>query len=87
MLRLAPRLFGRHVAGRAQHRHGARERAVLLHQPGQPEVGEMRFALRVEQHVARLDVAMQNAALMRVVNGPRQLREQLGRLGDLKVGE
>ena len=80
LLRLATRLLRRHVTGRAEHRHRARERAVLLHQPGQPEVRQMRLALRIEQHVPGLDVPMKDAALMRVVDGARQLREQLRRV-------
>src|SRR4029077_2792410 len=36
----------------------------------------MRFAFRIEQNVPWLDVAMQNAVLMSVINGPRQLRNQ-----------
>ena len=53
-----------------------RESAALLNQLRQAEVGQMRFALGIEQHVARLDIAMQDAALMGVVNGPRQFDQQ-----------
>ena len=44
-----------------------------LDQSGQAKIGQMRFAFCIEQNVSRLDVAMQNAVLMRVVNGARDL--------------
>jgi hypothetical protein len=40
-----------------------------LGQPlGEAEVGDVRLALRVEQDVARLEVPVQDAALVRVVD-------------------
>ena len=38
----------------------------------------MRLALRVEEDVVRLEVAVQHAVLVRVVDGARDLREQAG---------
>ena len=35
----------------------------------------MRFAFCIEQNVPRLDVAMQNAVLVRVMNSARDLRD------------
>ena len=64
---ISHRLFRRHVTGRAQNFHRARDSALRLDQPGQPEIGEMRFAFCVEQNVSGLDVSMQDAVLMRVV--------------------
>jgi hypothetical protein len=40
----------------------------------------MRFALRIEQHVPGFDVAMQNTALVRVMNGAREGRDEAGGL-------
>src|SRR5262249_53148381 len=36
----------------------------------------MRFALGIEENVARLDVAVQDAVFMRVVNRTRQFRDE-----------
>ena len=66
-------LFRRHVTRRAQHFHRARDGALRFDQSRQPEIGEMWFAFCVEQNVSRLDVAMQNAVLVRVMNSARQL--------------
>ena len=35
----------------------------------------MRFAFLIEQNVPRLDVAMQNAVLVRVMHGARYFRD------------
>src|SRR4029434_8112603 len=42
----------------------------------------MRFAFGVEQNVARLDVSMQNAVFMRVVNRARQFRDEFRCVSD-----
>ena len=67
------RLFRRHVAGRAQHLHRARNGALCLDQSRQTEIGEMRFAFCIQQNVSRLDVAMKNPVLMRVMDGAGDL--------------
>ena len=41
-------LLGRHVAGRAEHFHGAGHGAVCFDQPSQAKVGQVRFAFRVD---------------------------------------
>jgi hypothetical protein len=46
-----------------------REGAVLLHQLREAKVGQVRLAVGVEQDVARLDVAMEDAVLMGVIDG------------------
>ena len=66
---VAHSLFRRHVTGRAQYFHRARDRALCLNQPRQPEVGEVRFTFLIEQDISWLDVAMKNAVLVRIVNG------------------
>ena len=42
---------------------------------GEPEVGDVRFALGVEQDVPRLEIAVEDAALMRVMDGACDLRD------------
>lgn len=46
------------------------------------EVGNKRLALRVEDDIARLDVAMHDSLLMGMVQRFRHDRKQLNRLGD-----
>src|SRR6266487_265748 len=69
-------LFRRHITGSAQNFHRARSGTLCFDQPGQPEIGEMRFAFCVEQDVSGFDVSMQNAVFMRVMNCAGQLGDQ-----------
>ena len=62
-------LLGRDVARRAQNFQRACDCAVGFDKARETEVGEVRFTLRIEQDIAGLDVAMQDAALMRVLDG------------------
>ena len=48
-------------------------------EPREPVVGEVAVALAVEQDVGRLDVAMQYAALLEVVDRQRELARDLRR--------
>ena len=50
--------------------------AAILDPLGQPEVGDVRPALLVEQDVGRLEVAVQDAALVGVVHGRGDLGHQ-----------
>ena len=68
-----PCLFWGHVAGCAQHVARAGNRAFCLDQSGQAEIGKMRFTLCIKQNVSRFNVPMQNAVLVGVVHGARQL--------------
>ena len=79
---MAACLFRRHVTRRAQHVHRASDSAFRFHQPRQPEIGEMRFAFGIEENVARLNVAMQDAVLMRVVHSARKFRDEFRCLPD-----
>ena len=74
------RLFGRHVAGRAEDRTRLRQLTVGLDPLGQAEVGHVRLTPRVEQHVGRFQVAVEDAALVGMVDGPRYLSQSPGRL-------
>ena len=69
-------LFRRHVTRRSQHVHRVSDSAFCFQQPGQSEIGEMRFAFGIEENVARLNVAVQDAVFMRVVNRARQFRDE-----------
>ena len=69
-------LLGRGVGDRAEHRPVAGEALVgLLARGGDAEVRELHVALAGDQDVARLDVAVDHAALMRVAQGFRDLVE------------
>jgi hypothetical protein len=78
---LRGRLFGGHVAGGADN--GARLRQALptLDALGQAEVGDVRLALRVQEDVGRLEVAVQDAALVREMDRPRHGRQESRRRG------
>ena len=59
---LAPGLLGRHVAGRPHDLARAGQPAVALDLLGQPEVGDPGIAVPIEQDVPRLEVAVDHAA-------------------------
>ena len=73
-------LLGTHVGRRAQdlavHGHGDLAGVALR----QAEVHEVRLALGVEHDVARLEVAVDDAGLVGVLEGVGDLRAELGRL-------
>ena len=73
---LARGLFGGDVARGAEHGDRACDRAFPLDQFGQAEIGEMRLAVAVDQYIVGLDVPVQDAALMRVVDRARQPCQQ-----------
>ena len=70
------RLLGRDVGRRSEDGECASDPGVALDQLGETEVTEQRLAASIEQHVARLDVAMQDAALMRVMHRARELHHE-----------
>src|SRR5213595_3649482 len=73
---ISHRLFRRHVTRSAQNFHRARDGAFGFHQSCEPKIGEMWFALCVEQDVSGFDISMEDAALMRIGNGAGQLGDQ-----------
>ena len=76
----AHRLFGAHVGGRAHHLARLGHLAVLhprvVSQPGQAEVQQPRVALAVNQDVGRLQVPVDDAALVGKGHGPGDLYHQ-----------
>lgn len=73
---LTRRLFGRHIGGCAEDGGTHRQAGIILRQLGQPEIRDMRFALIVEQDIGRLQIAMENAALVGVMNSAGNLGHQ-----------
>ena len=65
-------------------RAGARQ-TCFAHATCDPEIGEMRVPLLVEQDVGRLDAAMQHAVSMRVIQPVEQIAHQHG--GPARVAE
>ena len=77
--RLAPRGLGRHVEGRAERGAGGGDADVHALVLGEAEVSHLRVAFGVEQYVRGLDVAVQDAAAMRLGEGRGHLLEELDR--------
>ena len=73
------RLLGGHVLRRAGPRPGLGHLAAGVHALGQAEVGDMGLAVTIDQDVLGLQVAMQHAALMGMVHGAGNRRQQAGR--------
>src|ERR1700674_3195402 len=75
---LSPRLFWRHVVGRAHDiaaaRHAASEMAGC-----DSEVCDKRVLILIERNVVRLDVSVHETAPVRVVEASRYLRSDGGR--------
>ena len=74
--RLAPRLLRRDVVARAHDRPGQRH-ALGAARVRDAEVGHLGAALVGEQHVLRLDVAVDDAAAVRRLERPRDLQPEL----------
>ncbi len=89
-------LFGRHVRRRPKRHSAFGIGSKSVGQLGQAEVGDPRLIVAerrllnvvdifcvpalLEQHVTRLEVAMEHAALMRMLNGPGQRRDHPSRI-------
>ena len=76
----AARLLGGHVARRAHDRAGRRRSAGVADLFRQPEIGQLRRAVRCEQYVARFEIAVDHAGRMGRMRRARQGRDQCRRL-------
>ena len=79
--RLASDLLGGGVVDRAQELAGARQPRARAHLLGEPEVAQVRVLTLGQQHVARLDVPVYEAAPVGGVERPRHLPENVERTG------
>ena len=79
VLELAGTLLGRHVIGRAGTIAGMRQLAAGFHPLGQAEVRDVRLAVAIDQDVLGLQVAMEHAALMGMVDRSGDRGHQVGR--------
>src|SRR5439155_4137024 len=70
------RLLWSHIARRADNGAGLREPAIAFDTFGEPKVRNMRLAGGVEQDVARLQIPMQDAALVGMMHRPRHRRNE-----------
>ena len=69
-------LLGRRVDRRADHRQGLRALLLGLEVARPAEVGEQRRAVAADEHVAGLDVEVQDARLVRRVRRPRDVAHE-----------
>ena len=67
---------------RAQHPRRAVAGPSVSAQRLQPEAGQMRLPIRIDKNFSRLNVAMQNAALVSEMDGARQFDDQLNGAAD-----
>src|SRR5262245_1198323 len=65
------------MIGRAQQSAAARQTRIAVQQLGQPAVGQIRLALRIQEDIAGFEIAMQNPALAGVMNGAGEGRHEL----------
>src|SRR5438477_619499 len=68
-------LLGRHVARRADRKPDRGQVRGLARAPGQAEVSEQRAPVRVDQHVGRLEVAVDDARVVRVLQAVADLAQ------------
>src|ERR1700757_1443848 len=73
-------LFWCHVTRGAHYSWCVREGALRFDQSREAEIGQMRFAVCVEQNVSRFDVAMEDSVLVRVMDRARYFGDYFCRL-------
>ena len=62
----------------------ALRRVARLEQPGDPEIQQLRHAIRADQDVRGLDVAVDDGAAMRIGDGRAHLAKELQPFGDVE---
>ncbi|MCO5166527.1 MAG: protein kinase [Planctomycetes bacterium] len=80
----AAHLLGGHVLRRAEGHAGARELRLVVEDPRQAEVGDLRLEVLVEEDVARLEVAVHDPLVVSVRDRARHLGEDPERLAPLE---
>ena len=73
----SPRLLRRHVRRRPEHGAALGQRAISLDSPGQPEIGNQRLALVVDQDIGWFQVAVQDAPFVGMGDSAGDDRHQL----------
>jgi hypothetical protein len=73
-------LLGRHVAWRSHWGAALGQLRAANEAPGQPEIGNLGRAVASQQDVGRLQVAMNDPALVRHLHGLGQRGQERGRL-------
>src|SRR5262249_53591389 len=77
---VAGSLFGRHITRRAERSyHRTRNSTFPFNKPRQAKIGKMRLAVGIYQDVPRLNITMQDTALMSIMNSVRELDNQFRR--------
>src|SRR5258707_627828 len=74
-------LFGSHIAGRSHHVAGAGGASFAVHTLGKSEIGNFERPVLGQQYVCGFEVAVDDAASVGGMNGPRQRRNKGCRLG------
>ena len=89
--RVALRLLGTEIGGRADHRPGLGQVGGLIPNPGYPEVGHLHRAVRVEHDISRLDVSVDHPQTVGYGQGqnhlPGDLHGPAGRHGHSLLGD
>ena len=73
-------LFGGGITRRSESRSGDGQFAIVVRLLRESEVGDVRDTVGIHQDVLRLEIAMEDAALMGVVNGLSKNADEMCRL-------
>ena len=79
LLGMAGGLLGRHVGWGAEQRGRPGDVIAAFDDFGQPEVGDVRLAVCVHQEVGGLEVAVENAVFVRIMDRARDCGDQFCR--------
>ena len=70
-------LLGSHVAQGPDQLASFRQVAVLIEGAGDSEIDDLRVAVRIDEHVLRLEITVHDATLVRVLHGGANLQQDL----------